>query len=80
MNDIYNGEQIHVSTESETGPYIDLPSSRVDEVCKLLDRNGIPYWVDSLAISLDEGPEMSVISFSRYVDAARVQTVLGEAH
>ena len=79
MIDTSNGERLQLSTESESGPYLDLPLSQVDEVRKLLDREGITYWVDSLAISFDGEPETTVISFSRYVDAARVQAMLDEA-
>jgi hypothetical protein len=78
MIDTSTGERLQVSTEAESGPYIDLPFSQVDEVRKRLDREGIPYWVDPDVISFDDGPEMAEINFSRYVDAARVQAVLDQ--
>jgi hypothetical protein len=76
MIDTSTGERLRVSTEAETGPYIDLPLNLVDEVCKRLDREGIAYWVDPDVISYDGGPEIAEIGFSRYVDAARVQAIL----
>ena len=79
MIDTITGTRLQVSTEAETGPYIKLPVSRLDEVRQRLDRKGIPYWVNSLAITLEGEPEITFINFSRYVDAARVQTILDEA-
>jgi hypothetical protein len=78
VTDTSTGERLIVSTEGGGGPFIDLPLSQVDEVRKRLDRAGIPYWVDSMAISIDGEPPMSVINFSRYVDADRIQGALDE--
>jgi hypothetical protein len=78
MIDTSTGERLLVSTESEAGPYIDLPSSQVEEVCQRLDRAGIPYWVESDEISIDDSPFISTIGFSRYVDASRIQAALDE--
>lgn len=78
MIDTSTGERLIVSTESEAGPYIELPYSQVEEVCKRLDRAGISYWVDPWVISLDGEPETAEINFSRYVDAAQIQAALDE--
>jgi hypothetical protein len=80
MNDTSTGERLRVSTAGDAGPYIDVPLSQVEDVCKRLDREGIPYWVDPLAISFEGEPEVTIINFSRYVDASRVQAILDEAH
>ena len=79
MIDTATGERRRVSIEGAGGPFIELPLSQVDEVRRHLDREAIPYWVDSLAISLDGEPETTVIKFSRYVDPARIQSILDEA-
>jgi hypothetical protein len=76
MIDTSTGERLVVSTEGEAGPFIELPLSQVDEVRKRLDQAGIPYWVDSTAISIHDEPPMAVIDFSRYVDAGRIQSAL----
>lgn len=78
MTDTSSGERLIVSTEGDGGPFIDLPLSQVEEVRERLDRASIPYWVDSMAISIDGEPPMTVINFSRYVDAGRIQAALDE--
>ena len=55
MIDTSTGERLQVSTEAESGPYLDLPLSLVDEVCKRLDQEGITYWVDPDVIGIDLG-------------------------
>ena len=76
MIDTVTGDRLIVSNEGDGGPFIDLPLSQVDEVRERLDRAGIAYSVDSMAISIDGEPPMTVINFSRYVDAARIQAAL----
>ena len=78
MVDTSTGERLLVWTAPDSGPYIDLPSSQVEEVCKRLDRAGIAYWVEEGEISIDDSPFMSTIAFSRYVDPARIQAALDE--
>jgi hypothetical protein len=78
MIDKSTGEPLLVSTESEAGPYIDLPYSQVEDARKRLDRAGISYWVDPWVISIDGEPAMAEINFSRYVDAALIQAALDE--
>jgi hypothetical protein len=78
MIDTSTGDRLIVSTEGDGGPFIELPLSQVDEVRKRLDQAGIPYWVDSMAISINGEPPMAVIEFSRYVDAGRIQSALDD--
>jgi hypothetical protein len=78
MIDTSTGERLLVSTAPDAGPYIDLPYSQVEEVCKRLDRAGVSYWVDPWVISVDGDPEITTIYFSRYVDADRIQAALDE--
>jgi hypothetical protein len=79
MIDTSTGERLCVSTAPDAGPYNDLPVSQVEEVCERLDRAGIPYWVESGEISIDDSPFITTIGFSRYVDTARIQAALDEA-
>ncbi len=78
MIDTSNGERLCVSALPDAAPYIDLPLSQVEEVCRRLDRAGISYWVDPWAISIDDEPETTTINFSRYIDAARIQAALDD--
>jgi hypothetical protein len=59
-------------------PYIELAVDRLDEVRKLLDRDKVPYWVDSIAISINGKPAATVINLGFEVDASRVQAILDE--
>jgi hypothetical protein len=78
MTDTSTGERLLVSTAPDAGPYIDLLVSQVEEVRKRLDRAGIPYWVESGEISIDDSPFITTIGFSRYVDAERIQAALDD--
>lgn len=78
MIDTSTGERLVVSTAPDAGPYIDLPYSQVEEVCRRLDRAGISYWVDQWVISVDNEPEIAEINFSRYVDPAKIQAAVDE--
>lgn len=78
MIDTTTGERLVVEKGLESGPYIDLPWSQVDDVRQRLDRAGIAYWVDPWVISIEGHPETATIYFSRYVDAARIQVALDE--
>jgi hypothetical protein len=76
MTDVTTQKPLRVSTESAAGPYIDLPVSQLEDVCRLLDDHGIQYWVSENAISFDGGPETTVINLGRKGNAAAVQAIL----
>ncbi len=76
MTDAATQKPLRVSTDGTAGPYIMLPVSQLDEVRRLLDSRRIRYWVEENAISLDGGPEMTVINLGRGGDAAAVQAIL----
>jgi hypothetical protein len=79
MTDTRNGDRLLVSGEGNDRPYVRVAVSQVDEVRKLLDRDEVPYWVDSVAVSLNGRPAVVVINLGLEVDAARVQAILDEA-
>ncbi|MDB5353818.1 MAG: hypothetical protein JWN24_271 [Phycisphaerales bacterium] len=70
---------IIVSTESNAGPYIVLPFDQLEPVTSVLRNNQIPFWVDSLAISVNGKRELTVVNFGRGVNAAQVQRLLDAA-
>jgi hypothetical protein len=76
MTDSSTKKPLHVSGAGGPLPYIMLPVSRLDEVEKLLDAHHVRYEVDELAISLNDGPEMTVINLPRGTDGAAVQRLL----
>lgn len=76
MIDAMTRKPLHVSTEGAAGPYISLPVSQLDEVCRLLDEHKVRYSVEEEVISLDGGPEIAVIDFGRNADALAVQAIL----
>lgn len=76
MIDAMTRKPLFVSTDGTAGPYIMLPVSQLDEVCRLLDENGVRYWVEEEAISWNGEPEVAVIDLGRGGDAARVQALL----
>lgn len=79
MIDTSTQKPLHVSTGGNTGPYIMVPVAQVQDVRSLLDGEGIPYWVDEVAISLDGKPEVTVVNLSRDADATAIQSLLDSA-
>lgn len=78
MVDVTTNKPLRVLT-STAGPYIEVPVSQLAEIQRILDSHGIRYWVDQVAISLDEGPETTVINLGRSGDAAAIQAILDRA-
>ena len=76
MTDATTKKPLHVSADGTAGPYITVPESQLDEVCRLLDAKRVPYRVDEYAISLDGEPEVSFINLGRGVDSKAVQGFL----
>ncbi|MHB1556944.1 MAG: hypothetical protein ACYC61_05645 [Isosphaeraceae bacterium] len=78
MTDTATQQPIRVS-DSEVGPYIDLPVASLEMVRKLLQENNIPHWVDHYAISVDGRPPVTVIYLGKAVDSRHVQELLDAA-
>lgn len=76
MTDVVTKKPLRVSTDYPRRPLIDLPESQLAEVQRLLDENGIRYWVDDSRISINGGPYMASIKLWKAEDAARVQALL----
>ena len=76
MTDIITKKSMRVSADGTAGPYIMVAVSQLDELRQLLDSRGIGYWVDEHAISLNGGPETTVVHLGRQGDAATVQAIL----
>ncbi len=76
MTDATTNEPLRVSTDSPVRPYIDVAEIQLDEVCRLLDSRHINYWVDEHAISLDGGPETTIIHLDHGADAGAIQAIL----
>jgi hypothetical protein len=78
MIDAQTQRPLRVADDEVAGPSLMLPVSQLDRIRNLLDRNGIPYWVDQYAISLNGKPEIIFVNFGRSGDAGRVQAILDE--
>jgi hypothetical protein len=76
MTDAMTRKPLRVSTDGTAGPYLMLPVSQLDEVRQLLDDRGIRYWVEEDAISLDGGPETTVINLDHAADVEAIQAIL----
>lgn len=67
---------LDVCTDGGAGPYIVLPVTQLDLVTALLDANGVSYWVDEEAVSLDGNPEVAVINLARGSDVETLKRLL----
>jgi hypothetical protein len=80
MTDAATQKPLRVSTDGTAGPYVMVPVSQLDEVRRRLDCQGIGYWVEENAVSLDGAPEIVVINLGRGGNADIVQAVLDSVH
>lgn len=78
MTDTATQQPIRVS-DSEVGPYIDLPVASLEMVRNLLRENNIPHWVDHNAISVDGRPFTTMIYLGKAVNSRHVQELLDPA-
>jgi hypothetical protein len=78
MTDTLNGERLVVSGRESGWLYIRVALAQLGNVRALLDRNGIRYWTDSMAVSLNHQPAVIVINLGLHNDADRVQGILDE--
>jgi hypothetical protein len=79
MIDVLTKEPLRVSVAGGDQPFIRLAVSQLDEVQRRLDRSGVRYWVDSLFISFNGGPETTTIYLYRETDPKAVQILLDKA-
>jgi hypothetical protein len=79
MTDTRNGKRLQVSYGGDGWLYIRVATDHLGEVRKLLDREGIRYWADTFAVSLNGKPAVTVISLGVNNDADRVQAILDAA-
>ncbi len=80
MIDSATQKRIQVSTAWKPIPYIMLSVNQLDAVQSLLRDNQISYWVDSGAVSLNGGPEITFINLKRGTNAELVQHLLDAAN
>lgn len=78
-DDAQTQEPVVVSNDGDAGAYIMVVLGQLDRVTAVLREDGIGFWVNEEAISLNGKPEIAVINFGRGVDAARVQQILDRA-
>jgi hypothetical protein len=80
MIDLTTQEPIIVHAEGTGGPYIMVPINQLEATETVLRNNGVSYWTDTDAISLDGKPAIVVINLGRGADAVRVQQILDAAN
>lgn len=80
MIDTATKKTLRVLTDGMAWPYIEVSVSQLDEVQRLLDSRGIRYWVDEIAISMNDSPAETYINFDRGADAAIVQAILDSVY
>ncbi len=76
MLDNATEQPLHVSSEYLPHPRIEVADSQLEELKQLLNRHGIPYWVDEHSISFNDGPFTTIVHFYRGTDVKVVQKIL----
>ena len=78
MIDAETQRPIRVHAEGTAGPYVMVPVTQLGAVQELLQRQGVYFWVDEDAISLDGKPEIAVINFGANGRADAIQRILDQ--
>ncbi len=76
MIDVTTRRPLYVSSAGDAGPYILVSVEQLAAVTHLLDSHRISYWVDEEALSIDDGPEITVINLDHGCDPKTVQRLL----
>jgi hypothetical protein len=79
MIDSSTRKPIRVLMDEATGPYIWVSVKHLQQVSELLSRNGVSFWVDHHAVSVDGQPAVTVINVRRGTDPQQVQALLDAA-
>jgi hypothetical protein len=78
--DVVTKKPLRVLTAGpDVPPYIRLAYEQLDELRRVLDAHDIPYRVRENIISINGGPEMTVVYLTRGADAGAVQALLDNA-
>ena len=67
---------LHIPADGDSIPYIMTPVRGIENLLGLLDAEKISYWVDECAISINDGPEVTVVNLRHGADAATVRNIL----
>ena len=65
MKDVMTKQPLYVSTDGTAGPYIMVPETQLEELCRILDRHNVRYSVDEDVISLNGEPEVAILNLGR---------------
>jgi hypothetical protein len=76
--DTVTRKPIEVETDSWVEPQTSVPLVQLKQITDLLDANGIFYWVDEEVLSIDDGPEIALITLDYRTDTTRVQRLLDD--
>jgi hypothetical protein len=76
MIDTVHRKPIRVETNWGVEPYINVPLEQLKDVTTLLDANQVSYWVDDEVLSIDDGPEIALVTLDEHTDPAMVQRLL----
>ena len=71
--------EAQVFPDEVRGPYIILPAAQVAGVRKILDANGVGYWVSHTVISVDGKPPEAWIFLKHKTDPDHIQALIDAA-
>jgi len=78
MIDSLTKKPIQVSDDDDAWPYIVVQLDQLDRVQKLLDSAGLHYDVDEKAISINDGPYATFVTFRPSADVPAIQKLLDD--
>lgn len=75
MIDATTQQPLRIFTNGAAQPQIRVLTSQLDEIKRVLDQYTVRYSVSELAISINGGPERTVVTFGNEADVARIQAI-----
>jgi hypothetical protein len=76
MIDTVTNKPIRVQVHKDVQPFFKLPMDQVNAVSKLLEANGIKFWIDNHSISFDGLPYVTTIHLRWGMNVEQVQAIL----
>jgi hypothetical protein len=76
MIDSTTNKPLRVWPAEGVGPYIRVAASQLEEVQRLLESQGVQFWVAENRISMNGGPFIATINLRRGTDPTAVQSIL----
>jgi len=78
MTNMSTQEPVRVLTGGTAGPYMMIPVDQLESIQQTLTQNGIRFWMDDNALSINGSPYIALINLGREANAIAIQAILDQ--